>query len=191
MSALLLRFVALATELEDMCRHTLASFLLALGLNVEETEGNGIIALNGERASCKKGPRVAFKNLLARPGFRDSLQRQMIDKLGCIQAHRDLKHEVKNHAMAIAHGVELLMQKIVCDGTPVNLNDEDVALLKQRIPALGETLRRSHPPPAVTAARNASATVVRSAHTRASRMPTRATSLSPNAKRPPRGRHTS
>ena len=35
------------------------------------------------------------------------------------------------------------MQKIVRDGTPANLNDEDVELLEQHIHALGETLRRS------------------------------------------------
>ena len=145
MFALLPRFVALATELDDLCRHTLASTLLALGLNVEGTERNWKITLNGEVASSKKSTRVGFTNLLARPGFSDSLKRKLIDMLGDTQAHRDLQLEVENHAMAITQGVELLMQKIVRDGTPTNhLNDEvvqDVEQLEQRIHALGETLR--------------------------------------------------
>ena len=145
MFALLPRFLALATELDDLCRHTLASTLLALGLNVEGTERNWKITLNGEVASSKKSTRVGFTNLLARPGFSDSLKRKLIDMLGDTQAHRDLQLEVENHAMAITQGVELLMQKIVRDGTPTNhLNDEvvqDVEQLEQRIHALGETLR--------------------------------------------------
>jgi len=146
MFELLPRFLALATELDDLCRHTLASTLLALGLNVEGTERNWKITLNGEVASSKKSTRVGFTNLLARPGFSDSLKRKLIDMLGDTQAHRDLQLEVENHAMAITQGVELLMQKIVRDGTPTNhLNDEDVQdveQLEQRIHALGETLRR-------------------------------------------------
>ena len=146
MFALLPRFLALATKLDDLCRHTLASILLALGLNVEGTERNWKITLNGEVASSKKSTRVAFTNLLARPGFSDSLKRKLIDMLGDTQAHRDLQLEVENHAMAITQGVELLMQKIVRDGTTTNhLNDEDVQdveQLEQRIHALGETLRR-------------------------------------------------
>jgi hypothetical protein len=145
MFALLPRFVALATELDDLCRHTLASFLLALGLNVERTERNWKIILNGKVASSNKSTRVGFTNLLARPGFSDSLKRELIDMLGGTQAHQDLQLEVENHAMAITQGVELLMQKIVRDGTPTNhLNDEvvqDVEQLEQRIHALGETLR--------------------------------------------------
>ena len=145
MFALLPRFLALATKLDDLCRHTLASFLLALGLNVEGTERNWKITLNGKVASSKKSTRVGFTNLLARPGFSDSLKRELIDMLGGSKAHRNLQLEVENHAMAITQGVELLMQKIVRDGTPTNhLNDEvvqDVEQLEQRIHALGETLR--------------------------------------------------
>ena len=83
MFALLPRFLALATELDDLCRHTLASFLLALDLNVERTKRNWKITLNGEVASIKKFTRVGFTNLLARPGFTtDRLKPKQIDILG-------------------------------------------------------------------------------------------------------------